>query len=148
MTKQIAEYLDLLNFSYKWNEAEGTFHLVFAEKIDGKDPDSGRKDEKGKVEYTIRISVSSNWVQVHTDIYEIDKIPDEKKSEVMLDLLAANRKYAEVCFDFNETSRCIGTSQEQSKRALSFDTFKAEFLAVPWAVRKFWSDIAKKHNLE
>jgi hypothetical protein len=102
----------------------------------------------GKVEYTIRISVSTNWVQVHTDIYEFDKIPDEKKGAVMLDLLAANRKYAEVCFDFNESSRCIGTSQEQMKRALSFDSFRAEFLAVPYAVRKFWSEIAKKHNLE
>ncbi|UCE11053.1 MAG: hypothetical protein JSW61_03725 [Candidatus Thorarchaeota archaeon] len=135
MMKQIAEYLELLKLSYKWHKAEDMFHLAFSE-------------DQGKVEYTIRINITDKWVQVFTDIYEVDKIPVEKRAAVFQDLLAANRKYAEVCFDYNETKRRIGTSQEQMKQGLTFDTFRAEFLAVPWAVKKFWSEIATKYDLK
>ena len=32
-------------------------------------------------------------------------------------------------------------------QGLNFDGVREEFLAVPWAVKKFWSEIAKKHGL-
>jgi len=41
----------------------------------------------------------------------------------------------------------IGTSQETLLEGLNFDTFRAEFLAVPWSVRNFWADSAKRYGL-
>jgi hypothetical protein len=48
----------------------------------------------------------------------------------------------------DEARGVIGTSQEMMAQGLNFDEFREEFLAVPWAVKKFWSEVAKKHGLK
>jgi hypothetical protein len=85
---------------------------------------------------------------VSSDIYPVKSVPTEKKADLLQDLLACNRKYAEVCFDFNEERGMLGTSQEMMTQGLNFDEFREEFLAVPWAVKKFWAEVAKKHGLK
>ncbi|MHA1935353.1 MAG: hypothetical protein ACW97A_08725 [Candidatus Thorarchaeota archaeon] len=144
---QIQDYLDLLNMKHSWNEKEDVLELVFSERKDERPADVTAANDDDQFTYTIRIRIGGRWVQIFCDVYSLDDVPDNKRGEVLLDLLGANRKYAEVCFDYDADKRIIGTSQEMMIRGLNFDGFREEFLAVPWAVKKFWSEIAKKHGL-
>jgi len=145
---QISEYLDLLKMKYTYKEKERIFELLFSERKDERPAAPSRTSEEGYFRYTIWIGLTEKWVQVYCDVYPLANIPSDKKTAVLLDLLACNRKYAEVCFDFDETKGVIGTSQEMMAQGLNFDEFREEFLAVPWAVKKFWSEVAKKHGLK
>lgn len=145
---QIEDYLDLLNMSYFWNEEEGVFELVFNERKDEQSASESTEEDALSFKYTLFVKPGLKWIQIYADVYPLNKIPEEKKQSVYLDLLRSNRKYAEVCFDLDEPRGFIGTSQEMMVQGLNFDGFRAEFLAVPWAVKKFWTEIAKKHDLE
>jgi len=145
---QIEDYLNLLNMKHYWNEEEGFFELVFSERKDEQLASESTEDDSLSFKYTVFIKPGLKWVQIYSDVYPLDKIPPEKKQTVIMDLLRCNRKYAEVCFDFDEPRGFIGTSQELMIRGLNFDGFREEFLAVPWAVKKFWTEIAAKHGLE
>ena len=145
---QIEDYLDLLNMSYFWNEEEGVFELVFNERKDEQSASESTEEDALSFKYTLFVKPGLKWIQIYADVYPLNKIPEEKKQSVYLDLLHSNRKYAEVCFDLDEPRGFIGTSQEMMVQGLNFDGFRAEFLAVPWAVKKFWTEIAKKHDFE
>jgi hypothetical protein len=145
---QIEDYLNLLNMKHYWDEKVGVFELVFSERKDEQTASETTDDDALSFKYTLYIKPGLKWIQIYTDVYPIDKIPEEKRQGVFLDLLLSNRKYAEVCFDFDEPRGYIGTSQELMIQGLNFDGFREEFLAVPWAVKKFWTEIAKKHGLE
>ena len=145
---QIEDYLNLLDMKYYWNEKETVFELVFSERKDEQTASESTEDNGLAFKYTVFVKPGSKWVQIYTDVYPLSKIPEKKKSDVILDLLGSNRKYAEVCFDFDEARGFIGTSQEMMVQGLTFDGFREEFLAVPWAVKKFWTEIAQKHGLE
>ncbi len=149
MKQQIEEYLNLLNLNFQWNEDNEVFELVFTERKDGK-PVTTEEDtsEASHFRYVVFVKPGPRWIQVYADVYPLDKIPDDKRAAILLDLLAANRKYAEVCFDYDEARGVIGTSQEMLAQGFNFDGFREEFLAVPWAVKKFWAEIAKKYGLE
>lgn len=146
--EQIRDYLDLLGMKYVWDEKEGIFELVFSERKDAKTFTPDLEDDGLSFKYTIYVQPGERWVQVFTDVISLDRIPQEKRDSVFLDLLRANRRYAEVCFDFDEDKGMIGTSQEMMSQGLNFDAFREEFLAVPWTVKRFWTDIAKKHRIE
>ena len=133
---------------YSWNEKEGLFELLFSERKDGKAASPGMSDDVNAFQYTIYIRPGMKWIQIYTDVYPLDRIPEGKKDVVFLALLEANRKYAEVCFDFDKDRAYIGTSQEMMIQGLNFDAFREEFLAVPWAVKTFWTEIASKHGLK
>lgn len=143
---QIEEYLNLLNMKHSWNDESGVFELIFSERKDEL-PASLEGDDQGLFKYTIHVRPTAKWIQIYTDVYPLGKIPAEKRADVFLDLLEANRRYAEVCFDFDESRGFIGSSQEMMIQGLNFDGFREEFLAVPWAVKQFWTTIAKKHGL-
>ncbi|MGY5855605.1 MAG: hypothetical protein RTS72_03335 [Candidatus Thorarchaeota archaeon] len=145
---QLEDYLNLLDMKHFWNEKETVFELVFSERKDEQTASESVEEDELSFKYTIFVKPGTKWVQVYTDVYPLSDIPEEKKSSVYLDLLGSNRKYAEVCFDFDEARGFIGTSQEMMVQGLTFDGFREEFLAVPWAVKKFWTEIAKKHGLE
>jgi len=145
---QLEDYLNLLDMKHFWNEKESVFELIFSERKDEQPASESTEDDVLTFKYTIFVKPGIKWIQVYSDVYPLSKIPDEKKPAVFLDLLGSNRKYAEVCFDFDEARKYIGTSQEMMVQGLTFDAFREEFLAVPWAVKKFWTEIAKKHNLE
>ena len=143
---QIEDYLDLLDLKHSWNEESGVFELVFSERKDDLPAGVGDTDE-GTFRYTIYVKPTTKWVQIFTDIYPLEKIPQDKRADVFLDLLAANRRYAEVCFDYENSRGFVGTSQEMMVQGLNFDGFREEFLAVPWAVKQFWTTVAKSHGL-
>ena len=145
---QIEEYLDLLNMKRYWNEKDGIFELIFNERKDEKAASYEAIDDKNHFQYSLFIRPGVKWIQIYTDVYPIDKIPENKRNAVFLDLLIANRKYAEVCFDYDTERGYIGTSQEMMIQGLNFDGFREEFLAVPWAVKNFWTEIASKHGLK
>ncbi len=145
---QIEDYLNLLDMKYFWNEKETVFELVFSERKDELTANGSVEDNELTFKYTVFVKPGTKWIQIYTDVYPLSEIPEEKKPSVFLELLHANRKYAEVCFDFDEARGFIGTSQEMMVQGLTFDGFREEFLAVPWAVKKFWIEIAKKHGLE
>ena len=145
---QIEDYLELLDMKYLWNEEEGVFELVFSERKDEKSVSETTDDENLTFKYTIFIKPGIKWIQIYADVFPLSDISDEKKLSIFLDLLKANRKYAEVCYDFDEARGFIGTSQEMMIQGLNFDGFREEFLAVPWAVKKFWTEVATKHGLE
>lgn len=146
--EQVASYLDLLEMKYSWNDEKREFELLFKERKDNIPASLMVTEDDDHFRYKINVVLSEKWVQVYCDVYPLEKIPEQKKSEILLDLLGANRKYAEVCFDFDQEREIIGTSQEMLLLGLNFDAFREEFLAVPWAVKRFWSEIAKKHNLQ
>ena len=141
---QIEDYLNLLNMKHTWNSKEEKFELVFSERKDGKTP---TPDDKEAFQYSIFIQPGTKWIQIYTDIYALSDVPQVKREKVYLELLLANRKYAEVCFDFDLERNSIGSSQEMMVQGLNFDGFREEFLAVPWAVKKFWTEIAPKFGL-
>jgi hypothetical protein len=145
MKSQIEDYLELLNMNHTWDSKKKLFELVFSERKDSK---TATPDDEDAFQYTIYIHPGSKWIQIYADVYPIANIPEEKREDVILELLLANRKYAEVCFDIDKDRKVIGTSQEMMVQGLNFDGFKAEFLAVPWAVKKFWSEIAPKFKLK
>lgn len=145
---QIEDYLTLLDMKYLWNEKEGFFELVFNERKDEASAGEVTEEDELSFKYTLFVKPGTKWIQIYADVYPLADISDEIRFDVLLDLLESNRKYAEVCFDFDEPRGYIGTSQEMMVNGLNFDGFRAEFLAVPWAVKKFWTEIAKKHNLE
>lgn len=145
---QIEDYLDILNMKYIWNEKEGLFELVFSERKDTKAASPEMGDDASVFQYSLYIRPGLKWIQVYTDVYSIDKIPKDKQNSVFLNLLEANRKYAEVCFDYDKNRGYIGTSQEMMIQGLNFDAFREEFLAVPWAVKTFWTEIASKYGLK
>jgi len=142
---QIEDYLKLLDMKHSWNSKEEYFELVFSERKDGKPV---TPEDKDAFQYSIFIRPGIKWIQIYTDIYALSDIPVNKREEVFFELLLANRKYAEVCFDFNFEHKYIGSSQEMMVQGLNFDGFREEFLAVPWAVRKFWTEIAPKFGLK
>lgn len=146
--EQIEDYLSLLNMKHTWNEKEGLFELVFSERKDAKDASLGKSEDDKTFQYVLYIRPGLKWIQIYTDIYPLAKIPKNKHKDVFLDLLKAHRKYAEVCFDIDSERGFIGSSQEMMIRGLNFDIFQEEFLAVPWAVKNFWTDIAPKHGLK
>ena len=145
---QLEDYLNLLDMKHLWNEKESVFELVFVERKDEQTASESVEDDELAFKYTVFVKPGTKWVQVYTDVYPLSEIPEEKRLSVFLDLLSSNRKYAEVCFDFDEARGFIGTSQEMMIQGLTFDVFREEFLAVPWAVKKFWLEVAKKHGLE
>ncbi len=145
---QIADYFNLLKFKFTKSAEGDAFHLVFTERKDEQPASPTAPDDEKTFRYTINVTISDKWVQVYCDVYPLDKIPDEQRAGVFLDLLAMNRKYAEVCFDYDAERGIIGTSQEMLVRGLNFDLFRDEFLAVPWAVKRFWVEIASKHGLQ
>ncbi|MFW9963195.1 MAG: hypothetical protein ACFFCX_06515 [Candidatus Sifarchaeia archaeon] len=145
---QIEDYLNLLNMKYYWNEEKGFFELVFIERKNEQLVSESTEDDSLSFKYTVFIKPGLKWIQIYSDVYPLDKISPEKKQTVILDLLHCNRKYAEVCFDLDKSRGIIGTSQELMIRGLNFDLFREEFLAVPWTVKKFWTEIAAKHGLE
>ncbi len=142
---QIEDYLGLLNMKHTWNAKERVFELVFSERKDNK---TATPDDANTFQYTIYVKPGSKWIQIYTEVYKVASIPDKKRAEVLLELLLANRKYAEVCFDYNKSKGFIGSSQEMMVQGLNFDGFREEFLAVPWAVKKFWTEIAPKFGLK
>ncbi len=142
---QIEDYLGLLNMKHTWNAKESVFELVFSERKDNK---TATPDDDKTFQYTIYVQPGSKWIQIYTEVYKLANIPDKKRAEVFLELLLANRKYAEVCFDYNKAKGFIGSSQEMMVQGLHFDGFREEFLAVPWAVKKFWTEIAPKFGLK
>ncbi|MGY5872934.1 MAG: hypothetical protein RTV72_11855 [Candidatus Thorarchaeota archaeon] len=142
---QIEDYLDLLDMKHSWNEKKGFFELVFSERKDHK---TATPEDSNTFQYTIYVKPGGKWIQIYTEIYPLTNIPDKKKEEVFLELLLANRKYAEVCFDYDKERKYIGSSQEMMVQGLNFDGFREEFLAVPWAVKKFWTEIAPKFGLK
>lgn len=142
---QIEDYLNLLNMNHTWNSKEKHYELVFSERKDNK---IAKPDDENAFQYSIYIRPDLKWIQVHTEIYPLSRIPENKRDAVFVELLLANRKYAEVCFDCDKERKFIGTSQELKIQGLNFDGFREQFLAVPWAVKKFWSEIAPKFNLE
>lgn len=142
---QIEDYLNLLDMKHTWNSKEEHFELVFSERKDGK---TATPDDKDAFQYTVFIRPGVKWIQIYTDLYAVSNIPQDKREKVFLELLLANRRYAEVCFDFCENHNSIGSSQEMMVQGLNFDGFREEFLAVPWAVKKFWTDIATKFDLK
>ncbi len=143
---QIEDYLNLLGMKHTWDEESGVFELLFTETKNGSPDAPGSAGDAFR--YTIYIRPTAKWIQIFTDVYPLKEIPEDKRADVYLDLLAANRRYAEVCFDFEESRGYIGSSQEMMVQGLNFDGFREEFLAVPWAVKQFWTEIAKKHGLE
>jgi len=142
---QLEDYLDLLKMNHTWNTKQGFFELVFSERKDAK---NATPDDEDTFQYTIYVRPGTKWIQIYTEVYPLANIPDKKRDEVFLELLQANRKYAEVCFDFNKATKFIGSSQEMMVQGLNFDGFREEFLAIPWAVKKFWSEIAPKFGLK
>ncbi len=144
---QIADYLEILKMKYLWNEKESSFELVFTERKDGRPIASSAADTRSQFNYTIKVKVAEKWIQVSSNIISLDDIPEEKRLPLAIELLSSNRKFPEVCFDLDETRRMIGTSQEMMTQGLNFDTFREEFLAVPWSVKRFWTDLAKRHGL-
>jgi len=142
---QIEDYLNLLNMKHTWNSKQEHFELVFSERKDGK---TVTPDDKEAFQYTIFIQSGTKWIQIYTDIYALSDIPQDQREKVFYELLLANRKYAEVCFDIDLKHNYIGSSQEMMVQGLNFDGFREEFLAVPWAVRKFWTEIAPKFGLK
>ena len=145
---QLEDYLNLLDMNHYWNDKDNVFELVFCESKDEQTASEDSENNELTFKYTIFVKPGTKWVQIYTDVYPLSKIPEEKKPAVYLDLLGSNRKYAEVCFDFDEARGFIGTSQEMMVQGLTFDGFREEFLAVPWAVKQFWTEIAQKHGLE
>ncbi|MHA1771996.1 MAG: hypothetical protein ACTSYL_03910 [Candidatus Thorarchaeota archaeon] len=145
---QVEEYLYLLNLKFQWNEEAGVFELIFTERKDGQPVTDESAEDDTHFRYAVYVRPGQRWVQVYADVYPLDKIPEDKMQAVLLDLLGANRRYAEVCFDFEKERGYIGTSQEMLSQGLNFDGFREEFIAVPWAVKKFWSEIAKAHDLK
>lgn len=131
---------------HTWNAKEGFFELVFSERKDKKN--ATQDDDANNFQYTIYVKPGTKWIQIYTEVYPLTSIPDKKRDDIFLELLLANRKYAEVCFDFNKAKGFIGSSQEMMVQGLNFDGFRAEFLAVPWAVKKFWAEIAPKFGLK
>ena len=148
IVEQIQDYLELLSMKYSWNEKDGVFELIFNERKDGKAASPGMSDDANTFQYTLYIRPGVKWIQIYTDVISLNQIPENKQKAVFLDLLLANRKYAEVCFDFDKERGYIGTSQEMMVQGLNFDAFREEFLAVPWAVKNFWSEIANKNGLK
>jgi hypothetical protein len=141
---QIEDYLGLLDMQYTWNSKKKFFELVFSERKDSK---TATPDDDSLFHYTITIQLGLKWVQIFADIYPLKSIPEEKREKLFLELLLANRKYAEVCFNYDKDNKFIGTSNEMMVSGLTFDGFRAEFLAIPWAVKKFWTEIAPKFGL-
>jgi len=145
---QIEDYLEILDMKYTWNDKESMFELLFNERKDGKAASPEMTDDDNTFQYALYIRPGMKWIQIYTNIYPLDKIPDSKRLAVFLSLLEANRKYAEVSFDYDKDRGYIGTSQEMMIQGLNFDLFREEFLAVPWAVKTFWTEIASKHGLK
>ena len=102
---QIADYLNLLDMKHAWNSKKKRFELVFSERKDSK---TATLDDDTAFQYTIYIQPGSKWIQVFTDVYPLDNIPEKKREQVFLELLLANRNYAEVCFDFDKDRKMIG----------------------------------------
>lgn len=142
---QIEDYLDLLEMKHTWNSKDEQFELVFSERKDGK---TAKPDDKDTFQYTVFIRPGVKWIQIYTDVYSLSDIQQDKREKVFIKLLQANRKYAEVCFDIDESRNFIGSSQEMMVQGLNFDGFREEFLAVPWAVKKFWTEIARELGLK
>ncbi len=146
--EQIADYLDLLEMKHTWNEKKERFELTFTERKDEKPASPSATGDDVQFRYTVCIQPTDKWVQVYCDVIPLKEVPDEVREGLFLDLLAMNRKYAEVCFDYHDEREVIGTSQEMMVQGFHFDSFRAEFLAVPWAVKKFWTEVAAKYGLK
>jgi hypothetical protein len=145
---QLSEYLDLLDMKYIWNDEEGLFELEFTERKDEKPATyAPEEDEEKYFRYIIKIRPGEKWIQVYCDIFKLEDIPMTKRDDIFLELLSMNRRYAEVCYDFDEERGTLGTSQEMQIVGVNFDVFREEFLAVPWSVKRFWTEVATKFEL-
>ncbi len=145
--EQIEDYFKLMGLKYTWNSVAHRFELGFTERKDER-PASPTVEDEATFRYTVNVEITDKWVQVYCDVYELEKVPADRREAVLIDLLSLNRKYAEVCYDYDPRRGMIGTSQEMLVQGLNFDLFRDEFMAVPWAVKRFWVEIAATHGLE
>ncbi len=112
----------------------------------------GEKDgivQEGKIKQVIIVSVSKDrsWVSIKAPLYPLDKIKNEKKFDLLLELLRANNKSPEFAFDLDEKD-IIGVTEDIYVPALTFDVFFEELMAVLRAIKYFYSDIAIKYELD
>ncbi len=128
---RIKKYLDLLGIKYNYDTEKNEFGIVY--EIEG---------------HRVYVTISSNekWIEIMAPLLSKDLVPKDKESEFYKELLYANHKFAEVCFDVDSEGN-IGTSQELLVSALTFDYFEEEFRAVPFAALHFWKNIAPKYNI-
>ncbi len=129
--ERIMKYLDLLGIKYNYDERNNQFTIVY--------------DVEGHRVF-VSININEKWIEIMAPMLSKDLIPQDNEVEFYKDLLFANHKFAEVCFDVDADGN-IGTSQELLVSALTFDYFEEEFRAVPYAALHFWKNIAPKYNI-
>ncbi|MEM2143017.1 MAG: hypothetical protein QXQ81_07170 [Candidatus Thorarchaeota archaeon] len=144
---QIEQYFKIMRLKYTWKPDAQCYELAFTERKDGLPVSQTTTSDPQQFNYMVRVKIGDAWIQIFADLCPIDRVPRDRLQELLIDLMRCNREIPEVCFDYNVATSNIGTSQETMVQGLNFDVFRAEFYAVPWAVRYFWSHIAGKYGL-
>ena len=119
LINRVLDYLDLMDkdYVYDYNSDKITIY----ETMNG-----------DKIE--IYVYFSEKWVTVRYNGPSIKNLNPEQKFKIMYLLLRLNEQIAEAKFCLTEDEHIVVTV-ESNIEALTFDNFKMEYGAIPYAIR-------------
>ncbi len=127
---KLKAFLDILNFSYLIDPKTRTLIVPIAVR-----------DEGGNLhKHEIIITVENTWIVSRTRVISIPKIPADVRERLYKILLRANADMPECNFGIDKDDNIVLT-QSILITALHFEGFAEEFLAIPAALKYFWSGI-------
>jgi hypothetical protein len=134
---QVMTYLKSMNLTYEIKPVDGEIHRILV-------PYS---IEEKSLRFNVVIDVSGQFLRFWVIVMLADKVPSkEKREELHHELLIANGQLAEVKYFLSEKGD-VGVVGHEGVKALTVDSFREEFRAIPYGIIYFLNVIAKKLNL-
>ncbi|MCF2138123.1 MAG: hypothetical protein K9W43_12905 [Candidatus Thorarchaeota archaeon] len=130
--EQIHSWLKLMQLPFTYDENTLTFKTEY--NIEGKN---------------VPISIiphKPDWIKVKVQVMALDKVPEEKKLDILKALLIQNYMLDDVTFSMDES--CIIYSENDIPRSSNLENFHSELTAVVLGTLTFVKNIAPKFGID
>jgi hypothetical protein len=123
--REVGEWLSQMGLKFKLDSKKMTFSVIY--------------EEAGK-HWDIRVFVGKHWIQIAARLAKASDIPEDKKAQIMEEMLKANYELNEVTFSMDKEGNCY--SENDVPKVSNFENFRSEFTAVPFGIRHWMENIA------
>ncbi|MFX0114258.1 MAG: hypothetical protein ACFFB3_06905 [Candidatus Hodarchaeota archaeon] len=127
--KEIGEWLRQMGLKYKLDSKKMTFSVIY---------------EEGGKHWDIRVFVGKHWIQIAARLAKASDVPEDKKMQIMEQLLKANYELNEVTFSMDEDGNYY--SENDVPKVSNFENFRSEFTAVPFGIRYWMKNVGSILN--
>ncbi len=128
----MAALLDELNVKYDLNEEDG--YIISGWDIGGRS-------------FYVLLTVIGDWVWMKAQIVSLSDVPEEKRCDLLRDLLRAHSELNEVRYELS-SSEVVGTTQEIPLEGLNLDNFRSEFTALIFGIEYFMDNLVDRYGID